>query len=352
MHLDPRINWSLIGSMNQDIEPALFSLLRAIKKQGSLQKSALSLDMSYRHSWGLLKKWENEFNSPLAIFRRGRGHGARLSELGEKLLWADEYLETQLRPNLDKINETLNESLADYLQKGQKKKIHIFASNGLAIKHLFKLLENEASLKIELQTLGSLDSLQNLHNGYCQVAGFHLPLELIHDEVLSLFKRWLSPEQRLLTVSTREQGLMVKPGNPKKIRQLEDLTKRSIRFINRQANSGTRIIVDQLLKSEKIKSKQINGYKNEEFTHAAVAAMVASGAVDTGFGIKAAAEQFNLDFVPILREIYLLAIDEKLDNKTVKHIVSLLKSPEFRRPVNKLAGYDARQSGKAFNLQW
>jgi putative molybdopterin biosynthesis protein len=352
MHLSPRINWSLIGLRSQDIDPGLFLLLKAIQEQGSLQKSSLSLEMSYRHAWGLIKKWESELNSPLVIFRRGRGQGARLTELGEKLLWADEYLETQIRPNLDSINETLNESLADYLQKGQRKKINMFASHGLAIKHLFKLLELEPTLEIELQTLGSLDSLQNLHNGHCQIAGFHLPMELIHDEVLPLFKRWLSPEQKLLTVSTREQGLIVRRGNPKKIRLLKDLTRRSTRFINRQPNSGTRIIVDKLLKAEKIKSKQINGYKNEEFTHAAVAAMIASGAADTGFGIKAIAQQFNLDFVPFLRETYLLAIDEKLDSRTVKKIVSLLKSAEFRGPVNKLAGYDARQSGKPFTLQW
>lgn len=352
MKLEPRINWSLSGSVSRDIDPALFLLLSAIQKQGSLQKSARSLGMSYRHAWGLVKKWENEFSSALVHFRRGRGQGTRLSEFGEKLLWADEYLEKQIRPELDNINEAVHDSLAGFLQPVKSKKINMFASHGLAIRHLHKLLEDEASLRINLQTLGSIDSLQNLHNGYCQVAGFHMPMELIHKETLPLFKRWLSPGQHLLQVSTREQGLIVKQGNPKKIHKLDDLSRRSVRFINRQYNSGTRIIVDELLKVAGIKSGQINGYRNEEFTHAAVAAMISSGAADVGFGIKAVTEQFKLDFVPVLREIYLLAIDEKLDSGTVKKITSILKSKEFRDTVNSLAGYNASDSGKAYELQW
>lgn len=352
MHLNPKINWTLVGRQNQDIDPVLFLLMKAIQREGSLQKSCQTVAMSYRHAWGIIKKWEKEFHSPLVILRRGRGQGATLSELGEKLLWADEYLEEQIRPGLNVVNEELNESLADYFQQGQRKRIKLFASHGLAISHLHQLLENEPSLEVELQTHGSLDSLQSLNNGHCQMAGFHLPLDHIHDEVLPLYKRWLpSGKYLLLTVSTREQGLMLKPGNPKNIKSLTDLSRRSIRFINRQRNSGTRTIIDQLLIMHRIKPRQINGYTNEEFTHGAVAAMIASGAADAGFGIKAIAQQFGLDFLPFLREIYLLAIDRELDNKTIKTIGTILKSQKFRRTVNKLAGYQASQAGKEYTLK-
>ena len=352
MQLKPRVNWSLCGSKTGDLEPALLQLLKAIQQQGSLQKAARALNLSYRYAWGLVKKWEKEFASPLVHFKRGRGAGTHLTELGEKLVWADEHVEEQLRPGLSQLEETLNAYLADYFQQGQGRKLKIYASHGLAIRQFFSLLERESSLDIETQTMGSLDSLQNLHNGYCQVAGFHMPLDRIQPQVQPLFQRWISEErQLLLRVSTREQGLMVKQGNPKKIQSLQDLCKRSIRFINRQANSGTRIIIDELLKAENIKATQINGYKNEEFTHAAVAAMIASGTVDAGFGIRAVAEQFQLGFVPFLREVYLLAIDRKLDESTQKKIISVLKSAAFRKPVSQLAGYDASQSGKAFKLK-
>ena len=347
MHLIPVINWSLSGSLSQDIDPAVFRLLTAVQQQGSLQSAAQSLDISYRYAWGLIKKWEKEFACPLVHFKRGRGAGSHLSELGEKLLWAQAYAEEKTHPAFSEVQETLNQAFAEYFQKGQAKKLKMCASHGLAISHLFSLLEEETSFHIETQTLGSLDSLQSLNNAYCQIAGFHLPMGQIQKAVQPLYDRCLNEEkQLLLTVSSREQGLMVKPGNPKKILSLQDLTRRSVRFINRQHNSGTRIIVDELLKAAAIKPKQIKGYKNEEFTHAAIAAMIASGAVDTGFGIKAVAKQFQLDFVPFLKEKYLLAVDRNLDERVINKIVAVLKSGKFRNTVNKLAGYDASESGK------
>ncbi|NKB36665.1 MAG: LysR family transcriptional regulator [Gammaproteobacteria bacterium] len=347
MHLSPQINWSLLGSGDQDIDPLVFRLLKAIEQQGSLQSAARSLDISYRYAWGLIKKWETEFNSPLVHLKRGRGSGSHLSELGKKLLWAEQYAEEKTASAFVDVQETLNEVFAEYFQKGQPKKIKIFASHGLAISHLFQLLEEDSSFDIEMQTQGSLDSLKNLQNAYCQVAGFHLPMGQIQKAVQPLFDRCLTEEKQiLLTVSSREQGLMVKRGNPKKIHTLRDLTRRSVRFINRQHNSGTRIIVDELLKAGNIRTSQIQGYKNEEFTHAAIAAMIASGAVDTGFGIMAVAKQFQLDFVPFLQEKYLLALDQTLDKKVINKIVAVLKSRKFRNTVNKLAGYDASESGR------
>ena len=345
MKLEPQINWSLSGAGNREIDPALFLLLQAIRQQGSLQKSARSLDLSYRHAWGLIKKWEEVFRAPLVQFRRGRGQGTRLTELGEKLLWSDEQMKQAIAPQLRSVSEKLNESLASYLDNDQHPEIIMHASHGLAISQLHELLEDEARFKVSLQTLGSLDSLQNLYNGHCQIAGFHMPMEIIQQQTLPLFRRWLKPTTKLLIVSTREQGLMVKRGNPKKIHALEDLTRRSVRFINRQANSGTRIIIDHLLQASSIETARINGYKNAEFTHAAVAAMISSGAADVGPGIKAITGQFKLDFIPLLREVYLLALDEQIDTTVLKTLKALLKSKEFRSGVRRLAGYDARKSG-------
>ena len=352
MKLEPRINWSLAGPVSKDIDPSLFLLLDSIRNEGSLQKSARKLGFSYRHAWGLVKKWENELGLPLVHFRRGRGHATRLTELGEKLLLSDELLKQAIGPKLKSTSERLNESLSEYLGKEKEAEITMHASHGLAISHLHKLLENESGLHINLQTHGSLDSLQNLHNGLCHVAGFHMPMEIIDQQTLPLFRHWLKPSMKLLRVSTREQGLIVRKGNPKKIQSLQDLARRSVRFINRQPNSGTRIILDHLLQESNIESARINGYRNEEFTHAAIAAMVSSGAVDAGPGIKGITRQFKLDFVPLLREVYLLALDEQLPDSVVSKITTALKSQEFRNGVNKLAGYNAERSGSTYLIQW
>ena len=106
--------------------------------------------------------------------------------------------------------------------------------------------------------------------------------------------------------------------NPRKINNLKSLTKRSVKFVNRQPESGTRTIFDELLKREGINKSSINGYHNVEFTHIAVAALVASGAADAGFGIKAAASKFGLHFIPIVSETYVLAIERNIPDQVIE----------------------------------
>lgn len=105
----------------------------------------------------------------------------------------------------------------------------------------------------------------------------------------------------------REQGLIIAPRSKGKISTLADLTGDAVRFINRQRGSGTRLLLDSLLTDASVASGRISGYEHEEFTHQAVAASIAAGAADVGLGLRAAASQFKLHFVPLAVEIYRLA---------------------------------------------
>lgn len=347
MQIDFQLHLQLTGARHPEIDGGLFLILEAVQRHGTLKNSAISTGLSYRHAWGLIKKWEKEFRAPLLIMERGRGRGATLTELGEKLVWAEQYLREQLTVKLEPLRTELNEALADFIEPRGRPTVRIFASHGMAITYLHELLQTDNRLELDFQIHGSLDSLRSLNSGHCQIAGFHLPLQLVGKTVAPQYRQWLAPSRHLLwQVALRQQGLLVKPGNPKGITTLQDLTKRSVRFINRQRNSGTRTILDQLLLNADINPKNINGYNNEEFTHVAIAAMIASGAADAGFGIAAAAEQFRLDFVPFLQEAYLLALDKRLDPKLQTAIKKQLQSPKFRGHINKLAGYDASDSGQ------
>lgn len=132
---------------------------------------------------------------------------------------------------------------------------------------------------------------------------------------------------------------------------LKDLGRRAVHFINRQKDSGTRIIFDELLKHSGIDKGNIKGYIEEEFTHLAVAAMLASGAADAGFGIKAAASKFGLHFIPILEESYVLAIDRKLSDKVITELKNLLRSGGFRKKIKSLPGYFAENTGKIISIE-
>ncbi len=136
----------------------------------------------------------------------------------------------------------------------------------------------------------------------------------------------------------RTQGLMVAPGNPLGVRDVTDLTR--CRFVNRQRGAGTRVLLDYLLKQKGIAPSEIDGYKNEKFTHTAVAASVAAGNADAGMGIYSAAKIYGLDFIPLWQEDYDFLVNERyLDDPKVKAFFEVLRSPAFAERLRRLGGY-------------
>ena len=145
----------------------------------------------------------------------------------------------------------------------------------------------------------------------------------------------------------RDQGLIVLPKNPKRIRGIEDLSRKDITFINRQAGSGTRILLDYRLEQMGIDPSRVNGYDNEEFTHMAVAVAVLSGAVDVALGIYAAARALNLDFIPVVTEQYDLVIPEIFfDAENIQILLETIRAPEFKHRVQALGGYSTERTGQ------
>jgi len=345
MHINLKISWY---ADQQKIEPALFGLLKNIERFGSLKRASAETGLSYRYAWGLLKKWEGRINAPLVKLERGRSGGAYLTALSEKLLSLNQYCANRL--DLEKLSHKLNHELAQIIPSAVDGKYQLYASSDMAISHFHTLLQSEGKLDIELHTKGSLESLKLLHQGKCHIAGFHLPTEKIEKSITPQYHRWLHNDQfDIVKVANRQQGLITLKSNPKKISDLSSLVKRSVKFINRQPDSGTRIIFDELLIHENINKNDINGYRNDEFTHFAVAAMVASRVTDAGFGIQAAADKFDLNFIPVINEIYLLALPKSLNEECHTAIRELLSSNQFQDAVNRFPGYDANVSGTILN---
>ena len=117
---------------------------------------------------------------------------------------------------------------------------------------------------------------------------------------------------------------------PRACRSLRDVVERKLRFVNRQRGSGTRLLIDRMLAEAQIEPSELEGFGNEEFTHPAVAATVASGGADAGFGLRAAAAEYGLAFVPLVRERYFLAVRAKDASKPpLIRLIDALKSPAF-----------------------
>ena len=139
---------------------------------------------------------------------------------------------------------------------------------------------------------------------------------------------------------------MVAKGNPLNIHEIKDLTKPGIRFINRQPSSGTYLLLECFFKKEKIDPKKIIGFNQSEFTHAAVAAYVASGMADVGLAVETPSHRFNLDFIPIATERYFLMCNQaQLETPDMQYILEILNSEEFKKAINQLPGYSAEKCG-------
>ena len=332
----------------------LFDLLQAVHEQGSIQQAAKSLGASYRYVWGALKRWEATLGEPLVSWAQGQP--ARLTPFADRLLWAEKRARTRLTPHIEALRAELAHVLAEALD-GSQHVLTVFASHDLALPRLRELSASAHGLHIELRFAGSLDALRALAQGRCLVAGFHVPpLPGGSRQFAAAMKPLLKPGQhKLIGCLRRSQGLMVQKGNPLGLHTLRDLASgrsRSPRFVNRQAGSGTRLLMDHLLAEHAIAPGSVRGYADDpEDSHVAVAAAVASGVADVGPGIEAAARQFGLDFMPLVDEDYfLVCLKDALDHPAVLKLRAALADEAWTQAVQALPGYAPARSGQVLSL--
>ncbi len=210
----------------------------------------------------------------------------------------------------------------------------------------------ERGRRLVSANVGSQGGLVALRRGEAHVAGSHLLDPDSGEYNLRYLEQYLAGrEVRLVAWVNREQGLLVPKGNPKGVQGLADLAREDIRFINRQRGAGTRMLLDYHLQRLGIRTEQVQGYEQEEYTHLAVAAAVASGRADCGLGVTAAAQALELDFVPLFHERYDLVIPEEYaQDELLKPIFDLMQDAAFRREVSAMPGYDVSVMGKVIHL--
>jgi len=203
-------------------------------------------------------------------------------------------------------------------------------------------------LSISSSHVGSMGGLMAVKRGACHIAGSHLLDTEDGSYNISYIAKYLpQTDIKLVNLVYRDQGLIVGRKNPKGIKGIEDLARRDISFINRQAGSGTRILLDYRLNRIGIKPDDIIGYEHEEFTHMAVAVAVLSGTVDAGLGIYAAARALELDFIPVVTEQYDLIIPQAyFESENIQLMLETINSREFKRRVEALGGYSTEKTGE------
>lgn len=345
-------------TLSRDSSPALvrnplIDLLRAVSSHGSISAGARALGLSYRHVWGELKRWENELGNELVVWEKGQS--ARLTDFGNKLMWAERQAQARLAPQIEALRAELERSYALAFDDS----VHVvtlYASHDEAISALreYASQQEPGRLHLDIRFTGSVDAIRALNEGRCVMAGFHTLLGTGKRTLTErTYKPLLQPGQhKIIGFAQRTQGLMVAKGNPLNLRSLQDLAERRARFANRTLGSGTRVVLDELLAQTGLAATDIQGYQHTEPSHAAIANAVAAGQCDAGLGIAAAAQQAGLDFVPLADERYhLVCLKSALAQPGIQCLLQLLKTPAWASEVAKIPGYMAMQSGEVLSMR-
>ena len=211
------------------------------------------------------------------------------------------------------------------------------------------LKKRHPHLSLSSAHVGSMGGLLALKRGEAHLAGTHLLDEETGEYNVSYINKLL-PEKHIMLVNLvyREQGLLAPKGNPKGIGGFEDLGRKDIVFVNRQAGAGTRLLTDMHLRRLGIDPADVKGYDREEYTHMAVAAAVLSGAADTGLAVLSAAQALGLDFIPVARERYDLAIPAEFsDTPLMRALLGIIRDDRaFRDQIAGMGGYDVSEMGR------
>ena len=342
--------WTIRQPSGNQLSPRLLELLAQVQEFGSLSAACQHTGASYRHAWDLVRQGEQQLGVPLLHMERGKG--SKLTPLGEKLVWAGHRIVARLSPVLDTLASELEVEIERVIGAGQPALVRVHASHGFSIEKLLDALARE-QVAVERKYVGSQEAAASLHDGACDLAGLPIPLGEFEERAVAHYARWFDfRASRVIHIATRRQGLMVAPGNPKKIYDVHDLARPGVRFINRQRGSGTRFLLDCLLERDGVDAARIAGFEQGELTHAAVAAYVASGMADVGLGVETPARHFKLDFLPIATECYFLLCHElSLTKPGIQATLAILRSAAFQNAVNSLPGYQAYKCGQIETLR-
>ncbi len=222
----------------------------------------------------------------------------------------------------------------------------IIGSHCVGVEVILSIMRKREPFNAKVINVGSTSGILAVKRGEADIAGTHLLDESsIYNE--PFIKKYGVKDAVLVKGYLREQGLVLAKRNPKGIKSFKDLLREDVTFINRNKGSGTRILTDmylrELAEKEGVEFERlvdmIKGYNVEAKTHTSVAVAVASGKADVGVGIKTVAYQYGLDFIPLRSEEYdFLVRKDRMDKKTVREFLEVLKSKEFAEELRKVQG--------------
>ena len=328
----------------------LMDLLQAVAQKGSISAAARELNLSYRHVWGELKRWEDVLGHELIIWEKGQS--AKLTEFGDKLMWAERQTQARLAPQLEALRADLERTFAVAFDPDAHV-LTLYASHDDALPRLREHAATEG-LHLDIRFCGSVDAIRALNEGRCTLAGFHTqsaPDRNSH--TAKAYRDLLQPGlHKIIGFTTRSQGLITAAGNPLQLQSLADVARTQARFVQRSLGTGTRVLLDDLLMQAGLSIDHLNNWPDEEPSHKALAEAIASGRCDVGLGIESAAQARGLGFVPLAQEqFHLVCLKSALDTPATQALRQLLQTSLWQTSLGMLAGYAPHHCGQVQSLR-
>lgn len=325
----------------------LLLLLAAIEATGSIAGAARQNGLSYRNAWGLINAWQGYFGQTL--ISTARASGSTLDDFARQLLAVDRDARQSLAAALHTASQPMR-ALPLQSSGGVSGALRIAASHDPLLNDLIRQLRHDGG-SATLSTHGSLESLLALAARRCDIAGFHCPIGELGRDIWTLYLAQHGlPRLRLLGFARRTQGLILARGNPRGVCGLSDLSRADLRFVHRQPGAGTRLAFDQLARQAGLDTRALNE-GDEEHTHAAVAALIASDEADAGLGLEAFARRLGLEFLPLFEEMYFLALrDGPASRRTLDVLGSLLRQPDWQVRAQDMSGYSLDDAGVEYDM--
>jgi len=189
---------------------------------------------------------------------------------------------------------------------------------------------------------GSLDGLDALRDRRAVAAALHIVDPDSGEFNMPALEAAL-PGQDIVAFgwAWRAQGLLVARGNPKKLRTLGDLRRRKVRTALRQPSAGSHILFMHLLAEAGIRLTELDAKMAPAFNETEIAAAVREGRADAGFGVAASAGQLGIDFVPLFRERFDIAVRRRdYFEPPLQRLLAFARSPALAKHAEHLGGYD------------
>ena len=336
--LEARVEVVLEARGEEVVDSRLARVLEEVERRGSLLAACRAVGAPYSRTWEKITRAEKLLGGKLLEARRGGvgGGGAALTKLGRALL--KRYAEAQAKVSVKTS------------MRGEAKvpELVVAGSHDPALELLIGGLRAEkAGMDIEVAWLGSAGGLAALMMGDAHVAGSHLlDPDTSRYNIPFLARYWLEGRVYVVRGYRRELGLVYRPET--KVRGISDLLEGELRLVNRNPGSGTRVLLDHLLRQAALDegidpedvSKKVKGYDREVRTHVEVAREVASGSADVGVAVRYAASLYGLGFTRLLWEWYdLVVLKSAMRREPVKRLLSALRSRRFRKNLERMKGY-------------